>query len=214
MTVSDTAIPQRKHRRPSCLVLGIGLVAAFLCWALVGLSFNFSGQSPLQQLKSAREVWNKQGIDDYTMTLAYSTMSNIGRYNFVIQDDAPVSVAVWSPLLRDSTPEPMLNFESVVFRQDYGDYFPENLTDYTIDGSFDYAAQKLADQRTPPLVMWCGMTERMHAKATFDEKLGYINSFSYSDAGYWNLGGGLLCNSCNTLHCYSGIRILDFKPIE
>jgi hypothetical protein len=197
-------------RRISCLVLLLS--ALFLCWLLMGLSINLSLQTPLQKLESARKVWNQHAINDYKMTVAYGTMNNVGRYNFVVQDKVPISVVSWSPIRPEWTPAPMQNFESVVFRQDYGDYFPENLTDYTIDGLFDYATRKLADQPMTPLITWCGITERMHAQATFDEQYGYINSFSYSDAGRWNVGGGLLCYSCNTLECNSSVRILNFEP--
>ena len=196
-------------RRISCLVLLLS--ALFLCWLLMGFSINLSLQTPIQQLESARKVWDQQSIDDYTMTLAYGTMNEIGRYNFVVKDGVPISVASWSPILREETPAPIQNIESFVFHQ--GENFPANLTDYTIDGLFVFAARKLADQPIPALVTWCGITaERRPANATFDEQYGYIKSLSYSDAGHWNVGAGLLCDSCNTLHCRSSIRILDFEP--
>jgi hypothetical protein len=197
-------------RRVACLLLLLPFVP--ICWLLMGWSFNFSGQTPIQQLESARKLWDQQGIDDYSMTLAYSTYNNIGRYDFVVQDKVPISVVSWNPIRPEWTPAPMQNFQSVKFPQDYGDYFPENLTDYTIDGLFDYATRKLADQPMTPLVTWCGIAERMHAEAAFDDQLGYIKSFGYNDCGQWDVGGGLLCGGIP--HCSSGVRVLDFEPLE
>src|SRR5262245_9426546 len=128
-----------RKRRVACLLLLLPVIP--ICWLLMGLSFNLSGQSPLQHLESARKVWDQREIDDYSMTVAYGTMNNVGRYNFVVQDKVPISVVSWSPIRPEWTPAPMEDFESVVFQQDYGDYFPKNLTDYTIDGLFNYAAQ-------------------------------------------------------------------------
>src|SRR5205085_4305275 len=109
------------------------------------------------------------------------------------------------------TPVAAIDADISGYAKSFGSYdsFPASLNDYTMGNLFDYAAQKLASEPTMPLVSWCGITEEMRPQATFDEQYGYINSFSYRDTGRWNVGGGLLCYSCNTLECNSSVRILD-----
>jgi hypothetical protein len=98
----------------------------------------------------------------------------------------------------------------VVFH--YDGFFPKNLRDYTIDGLFEYATQKLANQPMTPLVTMCGITEGHPAEVMFDEQYGYIKSLSYDDCGHWNVGGGLLCGGLGD--CFSGVRILDFESLK
>jgi hypothetical protein len=189
----------------------VGLVALFGCWLLIGLSFNFSGKSPLQSLENSRDRWDATGIDDYKMRIHIGSWSNIGRYDFIVQDKNVISVAISSPLLRDDTPEPIENLETAEMNIGFGDIFPHNFQDYTIDNLYRFASEKLSNQPPNPLVALCGLSQT-HYETTFDEAYGYLQSMNYTNCPHWDFGGGLMCTPLS--HCSMGIYIDEFEQMH
>jgi hypothetical protein len=183
----------------------------------MGLSFNLSGQSPVQKLESARKVWDEQGIDDYTMTVTFGSYSYIGWFHFTIRDNQITQISTVRNVLMTPTETPVSVEDTDISRyaKSFGSYgsFPAMLSDYTMDTLFDFAAQKLASEPTMPLVSWCGPSNSNdRTEATFNRDLGYIQSFARTNCPRWDVGGGLLCHAIS--HCSAGFRILNFEPLQ
>jgi hypothetical protein len=190
-----------------------------VCWLLIGVSFNLSGQSPLEKLESSRRLWNEHDIDDYVMTVSFGSFSYVGRFYFTIHDNQITQIdTVSNAFRRDETPFPLQGTESAEYAQSFGSYggFPPSLNDYTMDSLFDFTAQQLATEPTMPLVALCGQADynefRTHSEATYNSELGYIQSFAHTNCGHGDFGAGLLCPVSS--ECYSGFGITDFEPLN
>jgi hypothetical protein len=210
MSAVEATTPKRKRRWLTCLGWMVGLLALFGCWFMIGLSFNFSGQSPLQSLETAHNQWDATGIDDYKMSIHVGSMNNIGRYDFIVQDKNVVSVAVSSTLQRDQTPEPIENIETGKLNIGSGDYFPHSFQDYTIDNLYNFAEQKLSSQPIVPVVVSCNPSW-MYYETTFNEEYGYLQSLNQTSCPRWDFGGGWMCGVIS--HCSAGIRVTEFEPL-
>jgi hypothetical protein len=186
------------------------------------VSFNLSGQSPLQKAEAARKVWNQHDIDDYKMTVTFGSFSYVGRFYLTIQNNQVAQISTVRNVFMTPTETPVSAEGADIsgYAKSFGSYgsFPASLNDYTMDNLFDFAAQKLASQPTMPLIAWCGLSDpsdasKMRYEATFSSETGYIQSFSYTDCGHWDFGGGLLfCPAISD--CYTGFRITEFEPIN
>lgn len=195
----------------------VGLLALFGCWFMIGLSFNFSGQSPLQQLETARDRWDAAGIDDYKISLGYGSYSFIGGLHLTVQDDQIIEIAEYMGLDQRRLATPVSQTEAAEHVRNFAQYgnFPAELNNYTLDGLFDFAAEKLSSQPTMPLVSWCNSfyneMSPVRYETTINEEYGYLQSLRHTNCTRWDFGGGLLCGVRS--HCSSGIRIAEFEPL-
>lgn len=216
-----TQTPRRRNIKwLSCLILILS--AMFVCWMVIGVSFNFLGQSPLQQLESAKTVWNANHIDDYRMTITFGSFSYDGRFYVTVRDNQIVHIdTVENVFWLAETPHAIQNDELTRYASSVGTYgnFPASLNDYTMDSLFDFTWQHLVSEPAAPLIAWCGLSDinnpdpfRWRSEATFNSQYGYIESFSQTDCIHWDFGGGLMCPAISD--CYSGFRIFDFEPIQ
>jgi hypothetical protein len=215
MSASEATTPKRKRRWLTCLGLIVGLLVLFGCWLMIGLSFNFSGQSPLQQLETSRSRWDATGIDDYKMTLGVGSYNFLGGLHLIIHDDQIVEVAEYNALGHMQVATPVSQTQAGEFVQSFAQHgnFPAELNDYTIDNLFDFAAEKLSSQATLPLVSWCntinGDMFPLRYETVFNEVYGNLQRLRLTTCPRWDFGGGWMCGV--TTHCSSSIRITDFE---
>lgn len=205
-----------RNRWRSCLVSILAFISLFVCWLLVGVSFNLSGQSPVQHLEAARSVWKQQGIDDYKMTVAFGSFSYIGRFFFTVRDNQITQISTNEHMLDPNTAVvPVTDTDLERYASSFGSYgsFPASLNDYTIDNLFDFAKQKLASEPTMPLVSWCSPSHSNdRTEAIFSREVGYIQSFARTNCPRVDFGGGLLCPAIGD--CYAGFRITEFALLQ
>jgi hypothetical protein len=217
MSATEATIPKWRRRWLTYLGWIVGILVVFSCWFMIGLSFNFSGQSPLQSLETSCDRWDAAGIDDYKISLGYGSYSFIGGLHLTVQDDEIVEVAEYMALDQMRLATPVSQTEAATYVQNFAQYgnFPAELNDYTIDGLFDFAAEELSSQPTMPLVSWCdsvnGDMSPLRYDTIFNEEYGYLQSLRHTSCARWDFGGGLMCGL--TTHCSSGIYIAEFEPL-
>lgn len=190
----------------------VGLLALFGCWFMIGLSFNFSGQSPLQSLETARDRWDATGIDNYKISLTFYSDSVLGGLHLTIQNDQIVDVAEFRNLDYRRIPTPVAQSEADEYVQIFARYgnFPAELNDYTIDNIFNFAAEKVSNQSSP-LIAWCHAPQ-MRYETVFNEEYSYLQTLIHTNCPSWDFGGGWMCGISS--HCTSGIHIVEFEPLS
>jgi hypothetical protein len=194
----------------TCLWWIVAILALFGCWLMIGLSFNLSGQSPLQSLETSRDRWDATEIDDYKISLGFGSYSFLGGLHLTIQNDHIVEVDEYSALDHLQVATPISQTQAGKFVQSFAQYgnFPTELNDYTIDNLFGFAAQKLSSQPNP-LIAWCHMQIRY--EAVFNEEYGYLQTLNHTYCPSWDFGGGFMCGVIS--HCASSIHINEFEPL-
>jgi Family of unknown function (DUF6174) len=171
-----------QHRK---IVYGFGLILIIVGLWLGGglLGFELS-VFPLQRLEAARATWNRKGSDSYRMMLwvfrplstLCSTVITVKRGQIDHVDGNSCNV----PLLDPTDP---------------------STSQFTMDGLFDYAASKLAQQ--PPIRLSFCPTDVYRVE--FDPDLGYVRRVIRDTCG----GGGLLCPVISD--CTSMARVSDLQ---
>src|SRR5215217_6107354 len=69
------------------------IFAVFLFWCLAGITIIPSPQTPLEKLKQAQSLWNKQNISNYRMTIFFvRSFGSIERFTFSIENNKVVKI--------------------------------------------------------------------------------------------------------------------------
>jgi hypothetical protein len=192
------------------------LVTIFAIWALylcVGITIELSPQTPLSRAVEAKATWDVHGISDYQMEVGFSSFGFVGSFLFTIQDNKVMDINVIAPL--DLEEKNLLSFEdSPPWYRNFENVLPSSLEVYTIDELFTFAVEKIQHEPAPPVVSWCAIDDsgQPHYEATFDAKLGYITSLSYTNCPNFEIGGGLLCPYIS--ECAVGFLIRNLTPLS
>jgi hypothetical protein len=180
-----------------------------ICWLLIGVTLNFPPKSPLQKLDQAHSLWQAKGSPNYQMDISFGSFSFIGWYRIVVHNNQPVDI-MWLPFSSTDINPPHSNLVDEKLNNPktnpnlFADAMSPNLRDYTIDGLFDIVAKKLQYAPIPAVVVWCGQTG-FSPQVTFNNQLGYIESYELSSCSSGEIGGGMLCPVLGD--CYTGMRV-------
>jgi hypothetical protein len=209
----------KSRRVRACLSIGvIAILCLGIVWMLIGVSIHLPLQSPLEALEQARQRWTAHEYTDYRMRVGFGAFSYVGAVFITVQNGSV------SQIQQDETDRSSLNTDTwtsiteapVWYQTNFSDIFPETLSGYTVNGLFDFAASKLRDEPTPPVIAWCGLPDnqsgRFRYEAQFNDDLGYLESFTYTSCIRPDFGGGLMCGVITD--CAASFSISEFEPIS
>lgn len=142
---------------------------------LIGVSIHLSPQSPLEELEQARTIWTSHEYVDYQMRVGFGSFGHVGVIQITVRDDnvtqilqspsgvnfsQPLDMETWIPI----TEEPGW------YQTNFGRIFPETLSSYTVNELFDFAAAKLRNEPTPPVIAWCGLPDDQRGRFRYEAR--------------------------------------------
>ncbi|MEO8392366.1 MAG: DUF6174 domain-containing protein [Chloroflexota bacterium] len=193
------SIKSRRARR-----IGIFVFLLFLVFfVLIGFKINLPWR-----IADAKAQWAAQNIRDYRYRVQFASMAYIGSVYITVSDGQTVRIEedTTNPLSRASGETPKLKDISASpnWYQYWPSVFPADLSKYSADELFDFAAK-----HPQPLVTFC--TTPSTYDISYNPEHGYVDGVSFGDCPSWDIGLCLFAPAIGD--CESGFGISEFEVL-